>query len=91
MGLGMFPSSPIRPRFALDLDHLLWASTVFVHGVPNVSAWGAALTSYLVQKGYDVPSEVRVYAAYYLVRNQYVDFVYSFILRTHCVAHAERR
>jgi hypothetical protein len=58
MDSGLFPSSPIRPQFAFDLNHLLFASAVFVHGIPNVSAWSAALTAYLGLKGFDTPSEV---------------------------------
>ncbi|KAF9503496.1 hypothetical protein BS47DRAFT_1260512, partial [Hydnum rufescens UP504] len=54
---GMFPSSPVQPCSAFDLNHLLWASTVFLYGVPNISAWSGALTAYLMQKGFDVPSE----------------------------------
>ncbi|KAF9504187.1 hypothetical protein BS47DRAFT_1308625, partial [Hydnum rufescens UP504] len=35
---------------------LLWASTFFLNGIPNISAWTAALTAYLGQKAYEVPS-----------------------------------
>ena len=60
MELGLFPGSPVCPAFAFDINHLLWASIFFVNGVPNITAWTAALTQYLAQKGYEVPSTVRI-------------------------------
>ncbi|KAF9506035.1 hypothetical protein BS47DRAFT_1254742, partial [Hydnum rufescens UP504] len=63
MNAGMFPSSPIQPHFAFDLNHLLWASALFLYGAPNISAWSGALTAYLTQKGFDVPSEARLSGA----------------------------
>ncbi|KAF9503645.1 hypothetical protein BS47DRAFT_1402203 [Hydnum rufescens UP504] len=56
LGLGLFLGSPVRPTFAFNINHLLWASTFFLNGIPNVIAWTSALTVYLAQKGYDVPS-----------------------------------
>ncbi|KAF9510565.1 hypothetical protein BS47DRAFT_1263645, partial [Hydnum rufescens UP504] len=56
LGLGLFLGSPVRPTFAFDINHLLWASTFFLNGIPNISTWTAALTAYLGQKAYKVPS-----------------------------------
>ncbi|KAF9508707.1 hypothetical protein BS47DRAFT_1302517 [Hydnum rufescens UP504] len=56
IGAWTIPREPVCLTFAFDINHLLWASTFFPNGIPNVTAWTSTLMAYLVQKGYDVPS-----------------------------------
>jgi hypothetical protein len=58
LGLRLFLGSPVHPTFAFNINHLLWASTFFLNGIPNISTWTAALMAYLGQKAYEVPSTV---------------------------------
>ena len=57
LDMGLFPASPVQPSIAFSLGHLLFASKLFVHISPNISAWCSTIASNLIEKGF-VPASI---------------------------------
>ncbi|KAF9502917.1 hypothetical protein BS47DRAFT_1275149, partial [Hydnum rufescens UP504] len=51
LAMGLFPAMPTRPSVAFSLGHLLFASKLFVHISPNITAWCSTIALNLVEKG----------------------------------------
>ncbi|KAF9514092.1 hypothetical protein BS47DRAFT_1295346, partial [Hydnum rufescens UP504] len=49
---GLFPSAPVQPTLAVDLDQLNIVSMLFMVSAPNVMNWAKTLMLCLARKGY---------------------------------------
>lgn len=59
--LGLFPSAPVHPTLAVDLDLLDFTSAVFRVQQPNIQGWTDSLQIYLHKRGYVLDGDVRVH------------------------------
>ncbi|KAF9509111.1 hypothetical protein BS47DRAFT_1281998, partial [Hydnum rufescens UP504] len=50
--LGLFPSAPVHPTLAVDLDLLDFMSTVFKVEQPNIHGWVSSLQRFLWKQGH---------------------------------------
>ncbi|KAH6909713.1 hypothetical protein BKA70DRAFT_1425430 [Coprinopsis sp. MPI-PUGE-AT-0042] len=53
---GYFPSSPVRPTFAIDLKMLSFMHELHVRSSPNITAWSSALEEFLSSQGFATSS-----------------------------------
>jgi CxC1 like cysteine cluster associated with KDZ transposases len=56
--LGLFPSAPIHPMLAVNLDLLDFTSTVFKVEQPNIHGWTNSLQRFLQKWGYVLDGDV---------------------------------
>ncbi|EAU84174.2 hypothetical protein CC1G_12745 [Coprinopsis cinerea okayama7 len=54
---GLFPSSPVRPAFAVDLRMLDFMHELYARSALNLSAWSATLETVLARQGFKVKGQ----------------------------------
>ncbi|KAJ7687721.1 hypothetical protein B0H17DRAFT_939174 [Mycena rosella] len=57
LAVGLFPSAPLHPRFAVDMRVLEFAMKLFVRIAPNNTAWCATIESFLSGLGFSMANE----------------------------------
>ncbi|KAJ7710676.1 hypothetical protein B0H17DRAFT_1190375 [Mycena rosella] len=57
LAAGLFPSAPLRPRFAVDMRVLEFAMKLFIRIAPNNTAWCATIESFLSGLGFSMVNE----------------------------------
>jgi len=58
MNIGLFPSAPLLPTLAVDLQVLDFVRELFVHAAPNITAWCNTLESFLAVRGFKLITRV---------------------------------
>ncbi|KAH6874819.1 hypothetical protein BKA70DRAFT_1449241 [Coprinopsis sp. MPI-PUGE-AT-0042] len=53
---GYFPSSPVRPTFAVDIRMLSFMNELHLRSSPNITAWSSALDEFLSSQGFATSS-----------------------------------
>ena len=59
--MGYFPSAPIRPTLAFDINLLEFVTVASDHMAPNVTGWSNALQHFLSIRGYRFGEQVRAF------------------------------
>jgi len=65
MDIGLFPSAPLFPTLAVDLQVLDFVRELFVNAAPNITAWCNTLESFLSVRGFKLIT--RVYFSSFLL------------------------
>ena len=58
MNIGLFPSAPLLPTLAVDLQVLDFVRELFVHAAANIMAWCNTLESFLAVRGFKLITRV---------------------------------